>query len=66
MPNYSLVDQASVFISPGDRVVQLYLWTLGTHFSRILRHAWTMLGLFLFPATTREFVHICITQYAKP
>jgi hypothetical protein len=24
------------------------------HFSRLLRHAWVTLGLFLFPATTRE------------
>jgi len=54
-PNHRLVHQASVFIFPGDRVVQLYPRTLGDHFSRLLRHAWTTLGLFLFPATTREF-----------
>jgi hypothetical protein len=34
-------DQASVFISPRDRVA--------THFSRLLRHAWFKVGLFLFP-----------------
>jgi hypothetical protein len=35
-------DQASVlFISPRGRVV--------THFSRLLRHAWVTVGLFLFP-----------------
>jgi hypothetical protein len=33
--------QASVFISPRGRVA--------THFSRLLRHAWVTLGLFLFP-----------------
>jgi hypothetical protein len=35
-------DQASVFISPRGRVA--------THFSRLLRHAWVTVGLFLFPA----------------
>jgi hypothetical protein len=34
-------DQASVFISPTGRVA--------THFSRLLRHAWVTVGLFLFP-----------------
>jgi hypothetical protein len=34
-------DQASVFISPRGRVA--------THFSRLLRHAWVTVGLFLFP-----------------
>jgi hypothetical protein len=34
-------DQASVFISPRSRVT--------THFSRLLRHAWVTVGLFLFP-----------------
>jgi hypothetical protein len=40
-PTPILEDQASVFISPRDRVV--------THFSRLLRHAWVTVGLFLFP-----------------
>jgi hypothetical protein len=35
-------DQAPVFISPRGRVA--------THFSRLLRHAWVMVGLFLFPS----------------
>jgi hypothetical protein len=34
-------DHASVFISPRGRVA--------THFSRLLRHAWVTVGLFLFP-----------------
>jgi hypothetical protein len=34
-------DQASVFISPRGRVT--------THFSRLLRHAWVTVGLFLYP-----------------
>jgi hypothetical protein len=34
-------DQSSVFISPRGRVA--------THFSRLLRHAWVTVGLFLFP-----------------
>jgi hypothetical protein len=33
--------QASLFISPIRRVA--------THFSRLLRHAWVTVGLFLFP-----------------
>ena len=52
MPNHRLADQAFVFMSPGDRVVQLYPCPLGIHFSRLLRQAWTMLGLLLFNATT--------------
>jgi hypothetical protein len=34
-------DQASAFISPRGGVA--------THFSRLLRHAWVTVGLFLFP-----------------
>jgi hypothetical protein len=34
-------DQASVFTSPRGRVA--------THFSRLLKHAWVTVGLFLFP-----------------
>jgi hypothetical protein len=34
-------DQASVFTSPKGRVA--------TRFSRLLRHAWVTVGLFLFP-----------------
>ena len=46
-PNHRLVDQASVFMTTEDRALVI-------HFSRLLRHAWTALGLFLFPATKRE------------
>jgi hypothetical protein len=42
-------DQASVFIFPRGRVAQLYPRALGTHFSRLLRHAWVTVRLFLFP-----------------
>jgi hypothetical protein len=37
-PTPNLEDQASVFVTPGDRVAQLYPQELGTHFSRLLRH----------------------------
>jgi hypothetical protein len=49
-PTPTLEDQASVlFISPRGRVAQLYPQAPGTHFSRLLRHAWVTVGLFLFP-----------------
>jgi hypothetical protein len=48
-PTPTLEDQASVFISPRGRVAQLYPQARGTHFSRLLRHAWVTVGLFLFP-----------------
>jgi hypothetical protein len=38
-PTPNLEDQASVFMTPGDRVAQLYPQAPGTHFSRLLRHA---------------------------
>jgi hypothetical protein len=34
---------------PGVRVTQLYPQALGTHFSRLLRHAWVTVGLFFNP-----------------
>jgi hypothetical protein len=34
---------------PGDRVAQLYPQALGTHFCRLLRHAWVTVGLFFTP-----------------
>jgi hypothetical protein len=46
-PTPNMEDQASVFVTPGDRVTQLYPQALGTHFSRLLRHAWVTVGLFL-------------------
>ena len=36
----------SHIFNPWDRVVQLYFQTLGTHFSRRLRHAWATVRLF--------------------
>lgn len=65
-PHHRLVDQASVSISTGDRVVQLYPQTLGIHFSRLSRHAWTTLVLFLFPTTTRELALCTIKQIEQP
>jgi hypothetical protein len=41
-------------MSPEGRVAQLYPQALGPRFSRLLRHARGTLGLFWFPATTRE------------
>jgi hypothetical protein len=34
---------------PADRVAQLYSQALGTHFSRLLRHAGVTVGLFFNP-----------------
>jgi hypothetical protein len=48
-PAPNLEDQASVFMTPEDRVVQLYPQALGTHFSHLLRHAWVTVGLFFNP-----------------
>jgi hypothetical protein len=49
-------DQASVFISPKGRVA--------THFSRLLRHAWVTMGLFLYsPVTTRGKFSMFIVIY---
>jgi hypothetical protein len=42
-------NQASVFMSPGGRVAQLYHRELRAHFSRLLRHAWATVVLFSFP-----------------
>jgi hypothetical protein len=39
----------SIFMIPGDRVAQLYPQALGTHFSRLLRHAWVTVGLLFNP-----------------
>jgi hypothetical protein len=48
-PAPNLEDQASVFMTPGDRVAQLYPQALGTYFSRLLRHAWVTVRLFFNP-----------------
>jgi hypothetical protein len=50
----NLEDQASVFMTPGYRVAQLYPQGLGTHFIRLLRHAWVTVGLFFNPGTIRD------------
>jgi hypothetical protein len=34
---------------PRDRVAQLYPQALCTHFSRLLRHAWVTVGIYLNP-----------------
>jgi hypothetical protein len=44
-PTPNLDDQAFVFMTPGDRVAQLYPQALDTHFSRLLRHARVTVGL---------------------
>ena len=63
---------------PGEPVHRIYK-PRGrvAHFSRLLRHAWVTLGLFLFPATTREckdgytckifleYVSICSSNQTK-
>jgi hypothetical protein len=46
-PTPNLKDQTSVFISPRGRVAQFYPQAPVTHFSRLLRHAWVTVGLFL-------------------
>jgi hypothetical protein len=47
-PTPNLEEQASVFMTPGDRVAQLYTQELGTHFSRLLQHAWVTVRLLFF------------------
>jgi hypothetical protein len=37
----------TILVTSGDRVTQLYPQALGTHSSRLLRHAWVTLRLFL-------------------
>jgi hypothetical protein len=41
-------------MTPGDRVAQLYPQALGTHFIRLLRHAWVTVGLFFNSVTTQD------------
>jgi hypothetical protein len=53
MPVHRLVGQASLFMSPRDRVVQLHPRTLDTHFSRLLRRTDYDRAI-LNAATTRE------------
>jgi hypothetical protein len=60
-PNLNLEHQASVFLTPGDRVTQLYPQALGTHFSRLLRHGWVTVRLFFNPGHHTEYVLITFT-----
>lgn len=39
-------DHTSVFVSPGDGMVQLGPRTVGIHFNRLLPHTWTTLGYY--------------------
>jgi hypothetical protein len=48
-PTPNLENQASVFMTPKDRVAQLYPQALGTHFSRLLRHERVTVGLLFYP-----------------
>jgi hypothetical protein len=64
-PTPNLEDQAFVFMTPGDRVAQLYPQALGTHFSRLLRHAWVTVGLFFNPGhDTLESLQYTTAVYA--
>jgi hypothetical protein len=48
-PNHQPGGPGLRIYDPGDRVAQLYPQALGTHFSRLLRHAWVTVGLFFNP-----------------
>jgi hypothetical protein len=61
-PTPNLEDQASVFMTLGDRVAQLYPQALGTHFSRLLRHEWIAVGLFFNPGHHTGFISSQSTQ----
>jgi hypothetical protein len=54
-PNPHPGDQGSVFISPRGRVA--------THFSRLLRHAWVTVGLFLFPGHHTGTLKCLLNKY---
>jgi hypothetical protein len=60
-------DQASVFISPGGTVAQLYPKAQGTNFSRLLRHT---LALFLFPGchtgVTNHYCSLIFKAFKRP
>jgi hypothetical protein len=46
-------------------VAQLYPQTLGTHFSRLLRHEWVTVGLFFNPGHRTGFMVNCLVQVFK-
>jgi hypothetical protein len=52
-----------VFVSPRDRVAQLYPQAQGTIFSRLLRHARATVGLFFLPVTIQESSSRCEGNY---
>jgi hypothetical protein len=54
-PNSNLEDQASVFVTPGDRMAQLYPQPLGTHFSRQYDMHELQWDYSLIPVTTRDY-----------
>jgi hypothetical protein len=56
-PTPNLEDQASVFITPGDTVTQLYPQALGIHFSRIYDMHVLQWDYSLIPVTTWEKPH---------
>jgi hypothetical protein len=64
-PTPNLEDQASVFMTPGDRVAQLYPQALGTHFSRLLRHSWVTVGLFFNPGHHTGLVILTNVNYSQ-
>jgi hypothetical protein len=57
-PTSYVEDQASVSVTPEDRVTQLHPQALGTYFSRLLRHAWATLGLLLSSGHHTETVNL--------
>jgi hypothetical protein len=59
----NLEGQASIFVTPEDRVTQLYPQALGTHFSRPLRHAWATLGLFISSGHRTEIIFLTFLFY---
>jgi hypothetical protein len=50
-------------MTPEDRVAQLYPQTLGTHFSRLLRHARVTVGLFFNPGHHTGQEKVMMRQY---
>ena len=50
----SKLEDSSHIYNPWDWVTQLYPDALGTHFGRILRHAWATVGLFFNPIHQRH------------
>jgi hypothetical protein len=60
-PTPNLEDQASVFMTPGNRMAQLYPQALGTHFCRLLRNAWVTVRLLFNPGHHMGPLRVCIT-----